>query len=162
MTTQAGNSTEVRTSVDVTVGPEIAFDVFTGSIDRWWNREHHVLSGALKEVGVDPEVGGRMWEENDAGEVCTWGRVLTWDPPRTFAFSWLITTAFGVPEPDAVGSRVTVTFTPTTSGTQVTLVHDQLEAHGPGWENMRDGVGSEGGWPAGLRQFAAAAESLSG
>jgi uncharacterized protein YndB with AHSA1/START domain len=159
MTTQAGNRTEVRTNVDLTVSPEIAFDVFTSGIDRWWNREHHVLGGALKEVGVDPEVGGRLWEENDDGEVCTWGRVLTWDPPRTFAFSWLITTDFGVPEPGAVGSRVTVTFTPTDSGTEVTLVHDQLDAHGPGWENMRDGVGSEGGWPAGLRQFAAIAES---
>lgn len=159
MTTQAGNRTEVRTSVDVTVAPEIAFEVFTRGIDRWWNREHHVLTGGLREVGVEPEVGGRMWEENNAGEVCTWGRVLTWDPPRTFAFSWLISTDFGVPEPDAVGSRVTVTFTPTASGTEVTLVHDQLDTHGPGWENMRDGVGSEGGWPAGLRQFADVAES---
>jgi hypothetical protein len=48
---------------------------------------------------------------------------------------------------------VTVTFSPTDSGTQVTLVHDQLDAHGPGWESVRDGVGSDGGWPAGLRQF---------
>jgi uncharacterized protein YndB with AHSA1/START domain len=94
--------------------------------DRWWNREHHVQSGALKEIGIDPEVGGRVWDENDA-----------------------------------VGSRVTVTFTPTGSGTQVTLVHDQLDVHGPGWENMRDSVGSDGGWPGLLRGFARAAESLS-
>jgi uncharacterized protein YndB with AHSA1/START domain len=159
MTTQAGNSTEVRSSIDVTVAPEVAFDVFTRGIDRWWNREHHVQSGVLEEIGVDPEVGGRLWEENDAGEVCAWGRVLTWDPPRTFAFSWLIGPDFGVPAPDAVGSRVTVTFTPIASGTQVTLVHDQLDVHGPGWENMRDGVGSDGGWPGLLRGFAAVAES---
>jgi hypothetical protein len=31
-----------------------------------------VQSGELKEIGVDPHVGGRMWEENDASEVCTW------------------------------------------------------------------------------------------
>ena len=97
-----------------------------------------------------------MWEENDAGEVRTWGRVLTWDPPREFSFSWLIGPDWGVPGPDAVGSRVTATFTPNRSGTYVMLVHDQLDAHGPGWESMRDGVGSEGGWPVGLRQFAAA------
>jgi uncharacterized protein YndB with AHSA1/START domain len=159
MTTQAGNSTEVRSTVDVTVAPDVAFDVFTRGIDRWWNREHHVQSGALKEIGVDPEVGGRLWEENDAGEVCTWGHVLTWDPPRTFAFSWLIGTDFGVPAPDAIGSRVTVNFTPTASGTQVTLVHDQLDVHGPGWQNMRDGVGSDGGWPGLLRGYAAIVES---
>jgi uncharacterized protein YndB with AHSA1/START domain len=97
-----------------------------------------------------------MWEENDAGQVCTWGRVLTWDPPHTFAFSWLIGPDWAVPGPDAPGSRVTVTFDRTDSGTHVTLVHDQIDAHGPGWESVRGGVGSDGGWPAGLRQFAAA------
>jgi hypothetical protein len=51
---------------------------------------------------------------------------------------------------------VTVTFAPTGTGTLVTLVHDQLDVHGPGWESVRAGVGSDGGWPAGLRQFAAA------
>jgi DNA-binding transcriptional ArsR family regulator len=37
------------------------------------------------------------------------------------------------------------------------VVHDRLDAHGPGWETVRDGVGSDGGWPAGLRQLAQAA-----
>ena len=46
-----------------------------------------------------------MWEENDAGSVCTWGRVLTWEPPRVFAFSWLIGPDWSVPGPDAEGSR---------------------------------------------------------
>jgi hypothetical protein len=90
MTAQAGERTIVRTSVEVAASPEHAFAVFTSGIDRWWTRAHHVQTGELKEIGVDPHVGGRMWEENDAGEVCTWGRVLTWDPPREFSFSWLI------------------------------------------------------------------------
>jgi len=156
MTSQVNESTIVRASVEVAAPPEHALAVFTSGIDRWWTRAHHVQTGELKEIGVDPHVGGRMWEENDAGEVCTWGRVLAWDPPREFAFSWLIGPDWGVPAPDAVGSRVTVTFTPTRSGTSVTLVHDKLDCHGPGWEAVRDGVGSEGGWPAGMRQFAAA------
>ncbi|HEY3725123.1 MAG TPA: SRPBCC domain-containing protein [Acidimicrobiia bacterium] len=159
MSTRADENTVVRTTVDVEAPPDLAFRVFTDGIDTWWNREHHVQSGALKVVGVDPQVGGRMWEENDAGDVCTWGQVLTWDPPREFAFSWLLGADFGVPKPDAVGSRVTVTFTPTDSGTRVELVHDQLDAHGPGWQGMRDGVGSEGGWPSGIRDFAAAADA---
>ena len=44
-----------------------------------------------------------------------------------------------------------MTFEPTATGTLVTLVHDQLDTHGPGWEQLRDGVGSDlgtnGGWP---------------
>ncbi len=154
MTTQA-QQTSVRSSVEVSAPAGHAFEVFTGGIDRWWTRSHHVQTGELKRIGVDPFVGGRMWEENDAGDVCAWGRVLTWDPPRTFVFSWLIGPDWGVPGPDAVGSRVTVTFTPTADGTLVELVHDELDVHGPGWESVRDGVGSDGGWPAGLRQFAA-------
>lgn len=156
MTAKANEMAMVRTSVTVDAPPEEAFAVFTGGIDRWWTREHHVQAGNLRQIGVDPRVGGRMWEENDEGEVCTWGRVLTWDPPREFAFSWLIGPDWGAPAPDAVGSRVRVTFTPAGSGTSVTLVHDQLDAHGPGWESVRDGVGSDAGWPAGLRQFAVA------
>jgi uncharacterized protein YndB with AHSA1/START domain len=156
MTAMTDDSAAVRTAVDVAAPPERAFAVFTAGIDTWWNRAHHVQSGELKEIGVDPFVGGRMWETNDAGDLCVWGRVLTWDPPREFAFSWLIGPDFGLPGPDVAGSRVTVTFTASGSGTHVTLVHDQLDAHGPGWEGVREGVGSDEGWPAGLRMYAAA------
>lgn len=148
-------ATEVRTSIEVPVSPERAFEVFTKGINGWWTREHHVQSGTLKDIGIEPFAGGRLWEENDAGDVCTWGRVLTWDPPAGFSFSWLIGTDWAVPGPDAVGSRVTVTFTEVAHGALVELVHDRLDAHGEGWESVRDGVGSPGGWPAGLAQFAA-------
>jgi uncharacterized protein YndB with AHSA1/START domain len=150
------DETTVRTSINVATTPERAFEVFTAGMNTWWTRAHHVQSGALADIGVEPFVGGRLWEENDAGQTCTWGRVLTWDPPRAFAFSWLIGPDWGVPSPDATGSRVVVTFTPTPEGTRVDLVHDKLDAHGEGWRKVRDGVGSDGGWPAGLRQLAAA------
>lgn len=155
-TRPAPDEATVRSTVRVAADPDRAFRVFTADIDRWWTRSHHVQSGELKEIGVDPLVGGRLWEENDAGEVCVWGRVLTWEPPREFAFSWLVGPDWAVPGPDAAGSRVTVTFTPADGGTatEVVLVHDRLDVHGPGWESVRDGVASEGGWPAGLRQFA--------
>jgi uncharacterized protein YndB with AHSA1/START domain len=145
----------VRTSIEVAVPPERAYEVFTTRMDTWWNRDHHVLPGTLRWIGVaEPRQGGRLVEEMDSGESCTWGYVLTWDPPHRFAFSWLIGSDWGVPAADAAGSTVTVTFTPTTGGTLVELVHDQLDAHGEGWEAVRRGVGSDGGWPKGLRRFA--------
>ena len=156
MTTQTHDAAEVRTSIEVAAPPERAFEVFTAGFDRWWPRSHHVQPGELKQTGVDPFAGGRMWEENDAGEVCTWGRVLTWDPPSAFAFSWMIGPDFGVPAEDAPASRVTVTFTRVDGGTRVDLVHDRLEAHGPGWERLRASVAADGGWPGLLRGFAAA------
>ena len=157
--TARAETATVRTSVEVAAPPERAFAVFTARMNDWWTREHHVQSGQLRDIGVEAFVGGRLWEENDAGDVCTWGRVLAWEPPHLFAFSWLIGPDWKPPAADAAGSRVTVTFTASETGTRVELVHDRLDAHGPGWEAVQAGVGSEGGWPAGLRQFAAAAES---
>lgn len=148
--------TAVRSSVEVPAPPDHAFEVFTTGIDRWWNRAHHLLPGDLAEMGVEPRAGGRLWERNDAGDECTWGRVLVWDPPRVFSFSWLIGPDWAVPGPDTAGSTVTVTFTPIPTGTRVDLVHDGLEVHGPGWEGVRTGVASEGGWPGLLVRFAAA------
>jgi uncharacterized protein YndB with AHSA1/START domain len=145
---------EVRTSIEVPVGPERAFEVFTKGMNGWWNRAHHLQPGTLKDLGVEPHVGGRLWEENDAGDVCSWGRVLSWDPPSSFSFSWLIGPGWGVPSPDAVGSRVTVTFAEVPFGTRVELVHDRLDVHGEGWESIRDGVGGPLGWPEALTRYA--------
>ena len=159
MTAQVDNPTSVRTSIDVSVAPERAFSVFTDGIDSWWPREHHLLKSDLEKVAVDPEEGGRLYEESTGGEVCVWGRVLTWDPPRTFAYSWLIGTDWAPPGADAKGSRVTVSFTAAAGGTRVEVVHDQLDVHGEGWESMRDAVGGSQGWPLLMSQFAAVASA---
>ncbi|MFR9780396.1 SRPBCC family protein [Micromonospora sp. MS34] len=151
--TTADTDTAVRTSVRVTAGPERAFEVFTTGMDRWWPRSHHLLPDDLARVVVEPRAGGALKEESVTGRACVWGRVLTWDPPRTFAFAWLIGPRWEVPDPDAAGSRVTVTFTPVDGGTRVDLVHDRLDAHGSGWEKVRDAVAAEGGWPGLLRDY---------
>jgi uncharacterized protein YndB with AHSA1/START domain len=154
MSTHVDDAAEVRTSIEVAVPPERAFRVFTADFDRWWPRSHHILPGELRTAGVEPFVGGRMWEENDAGRSCAWGRVLTWEPPHVFAFSWLLGPEFEVPDPDAAGSRVTVTFTAVDVGTRVDLVHDRLEVHGERWRELRTSVASEGGWPQVLAAYA--------
>lgn len=159
MTARTEDLGTVRTSILVNANATRAFEVFTTGMDTWWPRTHHVQGGELKEIGVEPRAGGRLREENDAGDVCTWGRVLRWEPPRVLAFSWLIGKDFDVPDPGAVGSPVTVTFTPNDSGTLVELVHARLEAHGSEWEQVRDAVGSDNGWLIGLRQFAAASSA---
>jgi uncharacterized protein YndB with AHSA1/START domain len=156
MTAQTQDTAEVRTSIEVAAPPERAFRVFTADLDRWWPRSHHLLPGELAENGVDPFAGGRVWERSTDGETCTWGRVLTWNPPTTFAFTWLIGPDFDVPGPDAEGSRVTVTFTPVEGGTRVELVHDRLDAHGARWRDLRSAVASDGGWPQLLGEYAAA------
>jgi hypothetical protein len=52
-------------------------------------------------------------------------------------------------------SEVDVRFIPETpERTRVELVHRDLDRHGDGWEAVREGVDSEGGWPTYLRRFA--------
>lgn len=156
--TTSTESTSVSSTAFTRADPATAFEVFTAGIDTWWNPDHHIIGGTFRTMGVEPFVGGRLWDENTEGQTCTWGRVLTWEPPATFAFSWLIGPDWAIPAADAPASRVTVTFTPEGGGTRVDLVHGQLDAHGEGWPSVRDGVASPGGWPAGVTCFAAAAD----
>ena len=73
MTAQTQDTAEVRTSIEVAAPPERAFRVFTADFDRWWPRSHHLLPGELAGNGIDPVVGGRIWERSTDGETCTWG-----------------------------------------------------------------------------------------
>lgn len=154
MTASTDQNTSISCGIDVGVAPASAFAVFTAGFDRWWNRDHHLLAGDLKRAVIEEGVGGRVYEESVDGEICEWGEVLAWDPPRSFAFSWRIGVDFGVPPADAPYSVVTVTFTPTDAGTHVELVHSKLDAHGDGWQKLRDSVGNDGGWPGLLDLFA--------
>ena len=158
MSDQAQLQDSVTVSVTTTASPDRAFEVWTAEIGSWWDPDHHVLPGTVTAMGVDPFVGGRLWDTNTEGQTCVWGRVLRWEPGVVFAFAWLVGPDWRVPHPDAPASRVTVTFTEQDGGTLVELVHDQISAHGPGWESVYAGVGSPGGWPSGVRHFAEVAE----
>lgn len=146
--------TVVRTGIDVPVDPTRAFAVFTAGLDSWWNRGHHLLDDELAEVGIEAFVGGAVWERSTTGETCVWGRVLRWEPDAAFAFSWSIGPTWTVPAPDAPASRVTVTFAASGTGTRVELVHDRLDRHGDGWEELAGSIAAPRGWPAHLASFA--------
>ncbi|MCX4092876.1 SRPBCC family protein [Nocardia sp. alder85J] len=141
-----GSVVRIELTVDAPAGT--AFDVFTTGMDTWWPRSHHLGAGPLAEVVVEPRVGGRLYGREDDGTPCPWGRVLAWDRPAHFAFSWDISLNWQHQPDHALTSRVDVTFTPVDdTHTTVTLVHSGLDQHGDGWETMRDSVASPGGWP---------------
>ena len=149
----------IRKTVTVRATPEKAFRVFTDGIDRWWPRSHHIGQGELKKAVLEPRQGGRWYGFDETGAEEEWGEVLAWDPPSSFAYSWRIGTDWAVPAKDAPYSVVTVTFTATETGTHVELTHSNLDAHGEGWQQMRDSVGSDGGWPGLLELYATALRS---
>jgi len=154
--TQLVDDTSVRTSVDVSVPPSRAFHLFTAEIGAWWDADKHILQAPLAEMEFEPFVGGQIIDRGTDGSECRWARVLAYDPPHRVVFSWDINVQWQIETNPERCSEVEITFDALTDGlTRVQLTHRNLDRHGPGWETMRDAVGS--GWS--LDGFAAYADS---
>jgi uncharacterized protein YndB with AHSA1/START domain len=148
-------ATAVTRSIVVDVPVEKAFAVFTQDMGDWWPPDHHILQAPLSEMVLEPRVGGRIYDVGTDGSQCQWARVLAFDPPRRFVFSWDISLQWQVETDHAKASEVEVRFiAEDPNRTRVELEHRHLDRHGHGWEGMRDGVGSDDGWSSGLRLFA--------
>jgi uncharacterized protein YndB with AHSA1/START domain len=155
MTMQA-TDTSVQTSIVVEVPIERAFSVFTDDIGSWWNPEHHILDAELAEMVFEPRVGGHVYDRGVDGSECRWARVLAYEPPNRVVFSWDINPQWQLETDLERTSEVEVRFVAEEPDrTRVELEHRNLDRHGEGWERMRDAVGSDEGWPVGLRDFAA-------
>ncbi len=49
----------VRKTLRVNLPQADAFEIFTGGIDRWWPRTHHLGSSPMTAAVIEPFVGGR-------------------------------------------------------------------------------------------------------
>lgn len=148
-------STAVRSSIVVDAPLDRAFTVFTEDIGSWWPQEHHILEGELAEMVFEPRSGGHVYDRGTDGSECRWARVLVFEPPHRIVITWDINLRWELEaDPDRT-SEIEVRFTAQAPDrTLVELEHRELDRHGDGWEQMRDGVGSPDGWDAGLRAFA--------
>src|SRR5208282_5809671 len=123
----------VRKNVRVQAPIERAFSVFVEQMETWWPATHHIGKVPFEAIFVEPRVGGKWFERSAAGEICEWGKVLGWDPPRRVALSWHVGPGHDQPDwvvdPDpARASEVEIRFT--ALGTEMTLVeltHSKLE-----------------------------------
>jgi uncharacterized protein YndB with AHSA1/START domain len=157
MTTQvAGSSVSRSIAVDVPI--EHAFAVFTEGIGTWWPESHHILDGELKAMVFEPRAGGHIRDVATDGSECRWSRVLEYEPPTRVLFSWDISLRWQIETDPSRCSEVEVRFSPDGEHrTLVELEHRHIDRHGEGWQQMRDAVGSPGGWS--LESFAAAAQA---
>jgi uncharacterized protein YndB with AHSA1/START domain len=139
----------VRRSVDVGVGPDAAFDLFTAGIDRWWPLRKGYAYGGDRAVGIalEPRVGGRFYERFADGDELQVGEVISCEPPARIVFTWQAPGWSGATE-------VEVTFAGDERGTRVEVEHRGWERLGPDGPDLA--VGFEGGWPAVLAAYAAA------
>jgi uncharacterized protein YndB with AHSA1/START domain len=154
MSTQAHEAT-VQKQIVVEAPLERAFSVFTEEFDSIKPRDHNMLDVDIAESVFEPREGGRIYDRGVDGSECQWARVLAYEPPNRVVFSWDINPQWQVESDLEKTSEVEVRFiAETPERTRVELEHRNLGRHGEGWEGMREGVGSEGGWPLYLDRFA--------
>ena len=146
--------TSVRTSIVVEAPLERAFSVFTTGIGSWFPSEYNLLDVDIAERVFEPHVGGRVYDRGVDGSECHWARVLAYEPPERVVISWDISPRWQIETDPEKTSEVDVRFiSEAPERTRVELEHRHLDRHGEGWEQTRESVGGEGGWPGCLRSF---------
>ena len=126
----------IRRQVVVPAGAELAFEVFTAEIGRWWPVADLSVYGAGAGVAFE---GDRLVERGPDGAASVWGTVLDRVPPHRLRLTWH-------PGADpAKASEVEVTFAEVSGElTLVTLEHR-------GWERFADPAAARAeydhGWP---------------
>jgi uncharacterized protein YndB with AHSA1/START domain len=147
--------TSVQTSIVVEAPIERAFSVFTEGIGSWFPPEYNLLDTEISERVFEARVGGRVYDRGADGSECHWSRVLAYEPPTRVVISWDISPQWQIETDLEKASEVEVRFVPETpERTRLELEHRNIDRHGDGWEQTRESVGGEGGWPGCLRRFA--------
>ena len=148
-------NTAIRTSVVVEAPVEKAFAVFVDDFDRVKPREHNMLGTDIAETVFEPRAGGHIYDRGVDGSECRWARVLAYEPPDRLVFSWDISPSWQVETDPERASEVEIRFiAEAPERTRVELEHRNLDRHGAGWEAVREGVESPGGWPLYLQRYA--------
>jgi uncharacterized protein YndB with AHSA1/START domain len=148
-------ATSVRHEIVVEAAIERAFSAFTNDFGAFKPREHNMLSVDIAETIFEPHAGGHLYDRGVDGSECRWARVLAYDPPDRLVISWDITPQWQIETDPDKTSEVEIRFiAETPKRTRVVLEHRNLDRHLEGWEAVREGVDSEGGWPLYLRRYA--------
>jgi uncharacterized protein YndB with AHSA1/START domain len=148
------DETALRLTIEVAVGVDRAFEVFTTDFDRIKPREHNLLGEDIAETILEPKAGGRLYDRGVHGATCDWGRVVAFDPPHRLVLAWNISPNWQLETDPARASEVVVTFTALDGAhARVDLEHRQLHRHGDGWQGLRGALGAGEGWPLYLSRY---------
>jgi uncharacterized protein YndB with AHSA1/START domain len=154
------SGTSITSSTVVAAPVDRAFSVFTEGIGTWFPPEYNLLDAPIAERVFEPRAGGRVYDRGEDGSECAWARVLAYEPPHRVVLSWDISPQWQLETDPERTSEVEVRFTEEEPGrTRVDLEHRHIERHGEGWEQLRDSVAGDSGWPGLLRTFAERAAS---
>jgi uncharacterized protein YndB with AHSA1/START domain len=154
MSTQASDTT-TQHSIVVEAPIERALSVFTDGFGTFKPPEHNLLQVDIAETVFETHVGGNIYDRGVDGSECRWARVLAYEPPNRVVFSWDISPQWQIETDPDKTSEVEVRFiAESPDRTRVELEHRNLDRHGDGWEQEREGVGGDQGWPLYLDRFA--------
>ncbi|MBO2451905.1 SRPBCC family protein [Actinomadura barringtoniae] len=152
--TQAANAV-VRRQIVIGAPAEQAFKTFTERFGDFKPPEHNLLGAPIAETVFEGRVGGHIYDRAEDGTECHWARVLAFEPPDRVVFSWDIGPQWQLESDLENASEVEVRFiAETPERTRVELEHRNIDRHGPGWQNVADGIGGDGGWPLYLDRYA--------
>jgi len=153
--TETTAGTSIRHQINVDVPVDRAFRIFHEQWDKIKPHDHNPHSSPVVESIFEPRAGGHLYDRHEDGTETRWSRVLEFEPPRRFVISWDLGPQWQVEADHDHCSEVEVTFTAIDEDhTRVDLEHRYLDRHGDGWEAVRGGVDSPGGWPLYLQRFA--------
>jgi len=154
VSTQASDTT-TQHSIVVEAPIERAFSVFTDGFGTFKPPEHNLLEVEIAETVFETHVGGNIYDRGVDGSECRWARILVYEPPNRVVFSWDISPQWQIETDPDKTSEVEVRFiAESPDRTRVELEHRNLDRHGDGWEQEREGVGGDQGWPLYLDRFA--------
>ncbi len=143
----------VRKTIAVNASPSRAFEVFASRMIRWWRPEHHIGLSPMKELVLEPRVGGRWYEVDEDGGVCEWGKVVAFEPPSRLVLAWQLNQDWKY---DAnFFTELEVRFIADGAMTRVELEHRNLERFGDKAEEVHAALDSKDGWTGALAAFAA-------
>jgi uncharacterized protein YndB with AHSA1/START domain len=129
----------LRKSIVVRRAPAEAFEIFTARIGSWWPRDRFSIHQAESATcGMEPRVGGEVFEVSTAGARERWGTVVAWEPPHRMVMTW------HPGRPPSTAQEVEVRFMAVDEGTRVDLEHRGWNEYGEGAEEARGGY--ESGW----------------
>jgi uncharacterized protein YndB with AHSA1/START domain len=101
-------------TIDLRCPVDHAFDVFTSKIDLWWPRGHRKNRDASLTLSDNALV-----ERSPDGSEWIMGQVTAIDPPRLLSLDWF-------PGSPAAPTSVDIRFSPSATGTTITVTHRAL------------------------------------
>ena len=153
MTVQSDGT--VRHDVVVELPLEEAFWKFA-DLDKIKPREHNMLAVPIAETVLEQHPGGDLYDGGVDDTCARWGRVLTFDPPHTIAFSWDIGPDWQVTADLARVSEVEITFAgegdPAPTSPWCTATSSATAAAG---SRCEPGLDAPDGWPLYLGRYQA-------